>query len=540
MEHGRGASALLWAVDRLPGIRRGRGLLVVPMTPCESGYRPRGEGWTPELREIIEQAHQEARRAAPDAVGWAIGALPFLSPADEASLTDASMSLGVPLLAARGAAAVRRRVWILTGTAGRGRIMRRAVGREWSGVRVIGPWDQRPTRGESDQDSTEPPSDLAGGILVVADSKAMAGSLDPVAARLRELSAYPILRLSAHQLPRSTGGGPVPKRLQPVGREPEGWPATKRLMARTALEAGKELLRRGEGMSGQVDAIKDWLRPRPPALIIVGNDRVGPAAALVCAARDLGIPTLSVQDGVAADVPSWWIRHAEWTASNGTQLRDVLVARGAPEDRIRITGQPRYGPLPGGASPLGVERRGGTAASHEGESIPVVLAVLQDKHDVDYVRELLHAVAIVADLRQVRVVVRPHPSTVLRLSACLPPHVMSSGLWVVDSRTSAMNALDHATVVVGQYSTMLVEAAARGIPVVRFHTSPAPLTLDLSVWGLAQSAGCTNDLVLRCVEAIDGRGAPDHAAEAAQALLGALDGRSADRVAAFALEILKG
>jgi hypothetical protein len=367
----------------------------------------------------------------------------------------------------------------------------------------------------------------------------MAGSLDPVAARLRELPEYPINRMSADQLPRSTAGGPVPESMPMAGRDPDGWPATKRLMARTALEAGKELLRRGDGMRGQVIAIKDWLRQRPPALIIVGNDRVGPSSALVCAARELAIPTLSVQDGVAADVPSWWIRHAEWTASNGTQLRDVLVSRGAPENRIRITGQPRYDLVQKRTLAWPVERQQETASSNPGWSPPVVLVALQDKHDAPFAREILHAVAIVADLRPVSVVVRPHPSNILRMSACLPTHVRASGEWRVDSNTPAMHALEQATVVVGQYSTMLVEAAARGIPVISFHPSPAPITLDLSACGVAQLAGNTREFVQRCLEALDGRGDSEHASKAALALLGSLDGRSADRVAAFALEILK-
>lgn len=286
-------------------------------------------------------------------------------------------------------------------------------------------------------------------------------------------------------------------------------------------------------MRDRVVAVKDWLRQSPPALIIVGNDRVGPSAALVCAARELGIRTLSVQDGVAADEPLWWIRHAEWTASNGTQLRDLLVSRGAPEDRIRITGQPRYGPLRSSPDPRLAQRQ------PEKASVPVVLVALQDKHDVSFVRELVHAIALVADLRPVSVIVRPHPSSVVRLSACLPPRARSSARWFIDSRTPAMQALEQATVVVGQYSTMLAEAAARGIPVISFHPSPAPVTLDLSTCGVAQRAGSTEELVQRCLDAIDGRGGPDNASRAALALLGALDGRSADRVAAFALEILK-
>jgi hypothetical protein len=310
-------------------------------------------------------------------------------------------------------------------------------------------------------------------------------------------------------------------------------------MARTALAAGKELLRSGHGMRDQVMALKEWLRQSPPSLIIVGNDRVGPGAALVCAARSLGIRTLSVQDGVAADEPLWWIRHAEWTASNGTQLRDLLVARGAPGANIRITGQPRYGPLEKSASSRRAERQRERAALPRRGSPPVVLVALQDKHDVSFVRELLYGIAILAELRPVNIIVRPHPSSNVESAEWLPPDAKSSQRWVVDSTTPAMEALEQATIVVGQYSTMLAEAAARGIPVVSFHPAPAPVTLDLSACGVAQSAGNTEDLVLRCLDAIDGRGPPDDAPEAALALLGALDGRSEDRVAAFALEILK-
>src|SRR5690606_26270603 len=87
--------------------------------------------------------------------------------------------------------------------------------------------------------------------------------------------------------------------------------------------------------------IERLLESSRPRLLVIGNDRVWTGQLLVQAAHRRGIPVLCVQDGLAADVPAWWLRTADHTACNGTHLRDLLVRRGVPADHLVGTGQPR-------------------------------------------------------------------------------------------------------------------------------------------------------------------------------------------------------
>jgi hypothetical protein len=79
-----------------------------------------------------------------------------------------------------------------------------------------------------------------------------------------------------------------------------------------------------------------------PELVVVGNDRWWLGMAAVLAAREQGIPTLVIQDGVAWDTPMWTASTADYVAVNGEQLERLLLRNGLPRERIKRIGQPRY------------------------------------------------------------------------------------------------------------------------------------------------------------------------------------------------------
>lgn len=537
LESGHGRTALLSAADLLWRIRRFLPADVIPVVPAESGYSPCGEEWTANIRMAMRDAYDRAVSHVQPAVRHAFSMLPLLSQADEAMVTAGTLSMGMLNLLASSPTSSNSRSWIITSSAIRSGILREATLDPDGRIVVLGPRRKRRTVYASTDEAVQPTVLTPDGILVVSGSAAMSAALGPVVARLRTLAKHDIQFIMTDHLPSVASPMSLPAELAGPSGTSTALLSDTRIMERIAVAVGRDILLRGISQSSHVPVLVSWLRSAPPRLVIVGNDRVGPGAALVCAARHLGIPSLCVQDGMAGDVPNWWIRLADWTATNGAQLRDILVSRGVSEKRIVITGQPRYDALSAKYYEISCEQAR-TAVGVCGESLnPVILVILQDNHDTAYVRELLAALLVVMRRRALTVIIRPHPGTTI--DATLPREMVAAGRLMIDGSSPVPIALRAADAVIGQYSTMLIEAVLMGIPAVVFLPSPTPTVLDLAAEGVAYASASTREeLINRCMAILDGPVVTDGHVHAAEHLVGLLGNNAADRVARLALEIV--
>jgi len=82
-----------------------------------------------------------------------------------------------------------------------------------------------------------------------------------------------------------------------------------------------------------------------PGHVVVADDTTTQGRIAVLAARSLRIPTLNIQHGAIADVQHYRYAIADRIAVWGEHDRDLLLRSGVPEEKIVITGQPRFDDL---------------------------------------------------------------------------------------------------------------------------------------------------------------------------------------------------
>lgn len=274
-----------------------------------------------------------------------------------------------------------------------------------------------------------------------------------------------------------------------------------------------------------------------PELVVVGNDRwwIGMAAVLV--ARQAGIPTLAVQDGVAWETPMWGFSTADYIAVNGTQLEDFLVKRGHAPERIRVVGQPRYDTYTmqhAAALREAARERLGLAPGRF-----AVLFATQPNQDASYVRQVADAILAEPDLV---LLLRPHPSTPARPRAELDRIAGRPRVTAV-AEGEIFDLIAAADLVVVQNSTVALEAALAGRPVITANLTGNSEVVPYSAMGLsleAKDPGSVRDLVARAVEGqLATRQTDERARQGIYHLIGPTDGSAATRVADMVRDLLK-
>jgi hypothetical protein len=221
-----------------------------------------------------------------------------------------------------------------------------------------------------------------------------------------------------------------------------------------------------------IDAAARMLDVVQPRLVVVGNDRWWVGQAVVQLARLRGIPTLCLQDGVAADAATWRWCAADRMLANGDQLRDVLARNGVAADRLVVTGQPRYDRLRALGAPdaaCRIRARLGLPRNRR-----LVLFPSQYDQDPAFVEGIVDACLRVPD---VHLMLRPHPSE---------PSTFHESL--MNGRRDRVTLCRHEPIewlvtacdaLVAKSSTTTLEAAMLGKPVIVVHNRGTPMFAHL-------------------------------------------------------------
>lgn len=197
-----------------------------------------------------------------------------------------------------------------------------------------------------------------------------------------------------------------------------------------------------------------------PKVVAVGNDRTWLGLSWVLCARELGIPTLCVQDGTAGDMPQWRWLSADRIAVTGRHLQELLADEGYAVDRMIVTGQPRYDSLLKKARATDQESpRQNLAANPEAKRS--VLFTTQYGQDPRFVRDVVEAILRVP---RVHLILRPHPSESMNLHQELANEQQER--ISLERETSIEDLLCAADVLVARNSTVVLEARIIGLPVV--------------------------------------------------------------------------
>jgi CDP-Glycerol:Poly(glycerophosphate) glycerophosphotransferase len=199
-----------------------------------------------------------------------------------------------------------------------------------------------------------------------------------------------------------------------------------------------------------------------PEVLVVGNDRWWVGQAFVRAAQRRGIATLLLQDGLATDKATWWWISAAHVAAFSPALEQLLRTHGVARDRLTVTGQPRY-------DALCKRRRTRDTCSVQaartkldvGATGACVLLATQPHQRAERVAMAVESILESADAH---VLLRPHPSErPEKYRACIAANPARVSLC---ASNDIELLLDAANIVVTEYSTVALEGAILGVPVL--------------------------------------------------------------------------
>ena len=270
-----------------------------------------------------------------------------------------------------------------------------------------------------------------------------------------------------------------------------------------------------------------------PELVVVGNDRWWLGQSFVNAAREFGIPTLWVQDGIPSDSAVYFWMTADRMAASGDWLPAVLARHGIAGERCRVTGQPRYDRL------IEMSRALDRGAVRErlglDQTAKYALVATQPLQSPAYAREVVESLLHVPDLK---ILLRPHPSQshedLAAVAGSMPQDRVS-----FRPSDSVFDLLAACDLMVNQFSTVTIEAAILGRPVITANFSGLPDPVPYARFGLSTAAESMADISSLARRILDGEAKGFGAAEEGLRLfVGPRDGRSAERVAELIVEML--
>lgn len=278
-----------------------------------------------------------------------------------------------------------------------------------------------------------------------------------------------------------------------------------------------------------VATVRRLLEATRPELVVVGNDRWWIGMTWVLAAREAGIPTLAVQDGVAWDTPMWTSATADHIAVNGTQLEGLLRARGYDADRVTVVGQPRYDGFNEPAAAAIRESARARLGLEDGRM--AVMFATQPNQDASYVRCVSEAILAAAD---VHLLLRPHPSTSPKAAEALS-HIAADDRVLPVNTGDIFDLIAASDLVVVQNSTVALEAALLGRPVITANLTGMPDVVPYAQLGVsveAKDAATVTALVERARDHTLPTSCNNERTRAGiHYLVGPTDGKAAARVA---------
>ena len=232
-----------------------------------------------------------------------------------------------------------------------------------------------------------------------------------------------------------------------------------------------------------------------PDVLLCCHDRFYIETAFVAAAKQLGIPTVLLQEGpfcvighgtansaslrvknslapaaralgLMPNMPDYGLAGHDLVLAASEQYRQAWTARGVPAERIRVAGIPRYDVLPAARRNREPAHPGATAQA------PVVMVLIQPfgahgKVDPQAAQAGLAEVGAALDAlageRPVDIRVRQHPRSEPADAASLTAH-LSGNFILEDATTPFPERAQHLDLVVGFYSSAILEALAVGVP----------------------------------------------------------------------------
>jgi len=319
--------------------------------------------------------------------------------------------------------------------------------------------------------------------------------------------------------------------------------------------------------------IAKLIRARQPAVVLLGND-IGMIESLIIArARSIGAQTLLVQDGILGShlrprstfrtMMARGVRAlfglgrgqvygsggADLVAVMGKQARSLLVAGGVHEQRVNVTGQPRYD----------VFGPGSTAIDSAGRRLRLNLGIPANARVVAIFTQPMSRFRYMASAQwnvvlgemlslggepfdADAIVVKLHPADLLKEFKAIHGQMLRRrGIRVLQHEDLA-SILAACDVVVVHTSTVALEAMIFGKPVVMYSPADSVDPYGFVSMGAAIAARSPSELAAAVRMAFEDRGLGRRLAVGRRRAIayhaGNLDGRAGARVAGIVLSML--
>lgn len=391
-------------------------------------------------------------------------------------------------------------------------------------------------------------------VLTVSETSPMAETFAAVERHLDTSRCGPVVRVQFGNASASAGGVDViplgrPGVIDPArtGRFAAAWAAARGRAATLDVRGplgGRSVtaplmtilqrlfVERFDVMAEQLEYAAEVLDAVGPSVLLVGNDRWYVSLAFVEAARRRGIPSVCVQDGIATDAAYWrWIG-ADMFVASSEEVAEILRLAGVAEERVAVSGQPRYDRL------FEMRGRSGSTAREElgiSEGGPVVLFATQPHQSADYTADVTRAILQVPGTR---LLLRPHPAEPAgRYEAYAAEHGPRVSLATGRDLPTTILAAD---LVVIESSTVGLEAILLGRPVVTANFAGTPTLVPYAERRLARRARHPAELTALIAEALAGPAPDDASGRALERFAGPFDGRAGARAADVVTRIAEG
>ena len=99
-------------------------------------------------------------------------------------------------------------------------------------------------------------------------------------------------------------------------------------------------------MIGIIETTRRMVYEEAPHVVVVNDERPPFQRAFVMASKSLGIPTLTIQAAPYTEIWDGGPISTDKVAVDGQYCKDMLVNKGNNPDKVVITGQPRFDPIP--------------------------------------------------------------------------------------------------------------------------------------------------------------------------------------------------
>lgn len=204
-----------------------------------------------------------------------------------------------------------------------------------------------------------------------------------------------------------------------------------------------------------------------PRILLLADDAHPRGRALTCWARELGIPSINLQNGAVGGEYGFIPLSADIFSAWGKAARRWMVERGTPEDRVVVCGSPRMEGLAEGL---------GKIKPVDESKISTVLLLTSPYTPTEVVRVLELVGKAVADMPHLTLLVKPHPSE----DGALHQRVLGSieGLTgrfqLLSSHHPLPQALERCQVVVTFNSGVGIEALISGRYMVMVNLTVLP------------------------------------------------------------------